>query len=125
MNIPSRFVGVITGKTDLVLDLFALLDLDDVVFSLQHGRRCVDKMPMKVAIGIGLPAKQDIDVTVWPRREDGGPVVDGIVKHLVPGEMNPVETARVKKLHSVPPVSALMPTARTESGSRCQTILRY
>ena len=57
MNVPSRFVGVITGKTDPVLELLALLDLDDVVFSLQYGRRCVDKMPMKVAIGIGLPSE--------------------------------------------------------------------
>ena len=84
MNVPSRFVGVITGKTDLVLDLLALLDLDDVVFPLKHGRRCVDKMPMKMAIGIGLPAKQDVDVTVRSHREDGGPVVDGIVQTYCP-----------------------------------------
>ena len=104
MNVPSRFVCVITGKTDLVLDLLALLDLDDVVFPLQHGRRCVDKMPMKVAIGIGLPAKQNVDVTVRTHGEDRGPVVDRIVKPIVPSEMDPVETARVKKLHSVSPV---------------------
>ena len=103
MHVPGRFVGVIAGKTNPVLNLLALLDLDDVVFSLQHGRRCVDQMPMKMAIGIGLPAKQDVDVTVRARREDGGPVVYGIVKPVVSGEMDPVETARVKKLHALPP----------------------
>ena len=86
---------VITGKTNLVLGLLALCNLDDVVFSLEHGRRRVDEMPMEVAIGVGLPAKQHVDVAVGARRENRGPVVDRIVKTVVSCEMDPVKTARI------------------------------
>ncbi|MEM7543000.1 MAG: hypothetical protein AAF384_15650, partial [Pseudomonadota bacterium] len=44
-----------------------------------------------MAIGIGLPAKQHINVPIGPRIEDCSPVVDGVAKGLITLEMDPIE----------------------------------
>ena len=72
MNVPSRFVGVITGETDLVLDLLALLDLDDVVFPLQHSRRyCLPPLSCEEKIDTKTLLSSDSDIQNWMLSKTG------------------------------------------------------